>query len=147
MRLRRRLVILMVCAMWGCGGEGSDRPEDAASVDSDSGVVPRSGAARAELPAAIRAEVAAALARGNAAFERDDLEGAIAAYRAAVRADSLSGAAWFGVWMVHEARGDSSAARRVRARLEAWAAPFTGDPHETRSPEDTAGEGEPQGSG
>lgn len=63
-------------------------------------------------------EIVAALDSGNAAYSRGDYQAALDDYREAVDHDDDVAAAWFGLYMAHQALGNTEAADSalVRAR-------------------------------
>jgi predicted TPR repeat methyltransferase len=52
----------------------------------------------------------------NAAFEADDFEGALRHYQAVTEGAPGVAAGWFGMYMVHDARGEEAAAAEALAR-------------------------------
>jgi len=71
------------------------------------------------------------LEAGNARFMARDAHGAREAYRAALTADSLNAAAWYGVYMSSTALGDSAAAAAAFRQVGRLApeADLSGHPH------------------
>lgn len=69
---------------------------------------------RAELPP----ELTAALDSGNAAYRRGDYQQALEAYDEAVRIDEDVPAGWFGVYMAHQALGNTAAADSAMMRAQ-----------------------------
>lgn len=126
-------VILAIVLVVGCGEAGA--PEEGVAPDRDAagrveGADGRGtgGGSRAPGdapvgtssrwgPLALSARVRTALEEGNEAFRAGDYDRALEAYRRGVAADSTAEPAWFGVYMVHTALGDSAAARAAYARL------------------------------
>jgi tetratricopeptide (TPR) repeat protein len=63
-------------------------------------------------------EVAAHVDSGSVAFRSNDLEGALMHYERATDLDPDFGAAWFGVYMVERARGNTEEAEEALARAQ-----------------------------
>ena len=63
-------------------------------------------------------EVTAQLDSGSAAFRADDYQAALAHYTKATEIAPDVAAAWFGVYMAHEALGDADAAREALAKAQ-----------------------------
>ena len=63
-------------------------------------------------------EIAAHVDSGSVAFRNNDFEGALMHYRRATDLDPDFGAAWFGVYMVERARGNTEAAEEALARAQ-----------------------------
>jgi len=63
-------------------------------------------------------ELVAHLDSGSAAFREDDYEEALRHYRAVVEIDDQVAAGWFGVYMVHNARGEGDEAGEALARAQ-----------------------------
>ena len=72
---------------------------------------------RAELPPALTA----ALDSGNAAYSRGEYEAALEAYTEAVAIDEDVAAGWFGVYMAHQALGNTEAADSAMAHAQGLA--------------------------
>ncbi len=64
-------------------------------------------------------EVTAQLDSGSAAFRADDYQAALAHYTKATEIAPDVAAAWFGVYMAHEALGDADAAGEALAKAQA----------------------------
>lgn len=80
-------------------------------------------------------ELVARIDSGNAAFEAEDYDAALRHYRAATEIDDQVAAGWFGVFMVHNARGEQEEADQALARARELA-PGASIIHPT--PSDTA---------
>lgn len=80
-------------------------------------------------PPPLAPEVRTLIDEGNQAFERGDPEAALRSFEAAIEADSLSAAAWFGAYMTWAETGNTERAAEARARLTTLARPAFGDPH------------------
>ena len=61
-------------------------------------------------------ELVAHLDSGSAAFRADDYDEALRHYEAVIEIDDGLAAGWFGVFMVHNARGDEAAAAEALER-------------------------------
>ena len=68
--------------------------------------------------AALPPEVSAHLDSGTVAFRNDDLDEALLHYERATEIAPDLGAAWFGVYMVEQARGNTDAAELALARAQ-----------------------------
>jgi tetratricopeptide (TPR) repeat protein len=69
----------------------------------------------------LKPEVRAQLDSGNAAYGERDYEAALLHYHSAAELDENAAAAWFGVFMVENARGDAQAAEAALRRARAAA--------------------------
>lgn len=99
-------VLLLPLATLACQGSDDQRTD---SVDME-----EARQERENLPAGLVAQ----LDSGSAAFRADDYEAAMRHYRAVTERDAELAAGWFGIYMVHRARGeaDSASAALERAR-------------------------------
>jgi tetratricopeptide (TPR) repeat protein len=101
--------LTLVLVVVGCGaGESSEAPgtrggEEAAPPGEVSGV--------------ITPEIRDALERGNAAFRADEFEEALQHYQEALRMDSTVEASLFGLYIAHEALGNTEEAQAIREKL------------------------------
>jgi tetratricopeptide (TPR) repeat protein len=88
--------------------------QDADDQRTDSVDMEEARQARESLPPGLTAQ----LDSGSAAFRADDYETAMRHYRAVTEMDAELAAGWFGLYMVHRARGeaDSATAALERAR-------------------------------
>lgn len=66
-------------------------------------------------------ELVAHLDSGSAAYRRDDFQTSLDHYRAAAEIDGEVAAAWFGVYMAHEALGNDAAADSALGRARGLA--------------------------
>ena len=66
-------------------------------------------------------ELVAQLDSGSAAFREDDLEAALRHYQAVTEIDDEVAAGWFGLYMVHRARGEAEEANEALSRAQALA--------------------------
>lgn len=66
----------------------------------------------------LRPEVVAHIDSGSVAFRNDDFDGALMHYARATDLAPDFGAAWFGVYMVEQARGNTEAAAEALARAQ-----------------------------
>jgi uncharacterized membrane-anchored protein len=72
---------------------------------------------RTEIPS----ELLVRLDSANAAFEADEFEAALRHYRAVAEGAPEVAAGWFGIYMVHDARGEEAAAAEALARAREMA--------------------------
>jgi tetratricopeptide (TPR) repeat protein len=102
---------LALLLLAGCG----DRMRD----DQRTGTVTEEGIrqAREQLPEDVRV----ALDSGNVAYRRGDMDAALAHYRAAADRRPETAAAWYGIYMVQQSRGDAAAAQEALRRADAAA--------------------------
>jgi Tfp pilus assembly protein PilF len=109
-RGRPALWLLFTLALTGCGPRERAEPAEIASNQQ--------------------------LETGNARFMARDPHGAREAYRAALAADSLNAAAWYGVYMSSMALRDSAAAAEALQQVERLApeADLSGHPHDPAPP-------------
>lgn len=103
---RTALIALMVALAAACS------PPD----DQETGSISQDQVrqTRAQLPP----EVTAALDSGNAAYSRGDYQQALEAYNEAIRIDDDVPAGWFGVYMAHQALGNTEAADSAMMRAQ-----------------------------
>lgn len=119
----------LLLALVACDGQG-ERAESTSPPTAEQG--------RGELSPV----VAARLDSGNAAYRQGDYERALDHYRRAAGYQEESPAPWFGIFMVHRARGDSAAADTALAQvreLSPEASLVHPEPGDTSAARDTAG--------
>jgi len=109
MSAKGTILLILTLAAVGCG-----RPQD-----QETGSLNPAEARQKleELPADLRAQ----LDSGSAAFRAKDLDAALAHYTAATAIDDKVAAAWFGVYMVQKAKGNSAEALEALERVQALA--------------------------
>lgn len=106
---RTLAALTLALVVVGCGaGESSEAPgapggEDVAPSEEGSGV--------------ITPEIRDALERGNAAFRADEFETALQHYQEALSMDSTVEASLFGLYITHEALGNTEEAQAIREKL------------------------------
>jgi Flp pilus assembly protein TadD len=98
---------LLLAAVPACGPGEPPQPESAPAREA-------SLPAQREVPP----EVAAQLDSGSTAFRAADFTGALAHYTKATELAPDLAAAWFGVFMAHEALGNPQAAQEALARTQ-----------------------------
>lgn len=96
---------LILVAVSGC------RPDDQRTDSLDPATGERE---RASYPPGVVAQ----LDSGSRAFRADDFEAALAHYQRAAELGPDVAAAWFGVFMAHDALGDTAAAREAMRRAQ-----------------------------
>lgn len=98
---------LLLAAASACGPGEPPQPESVPAREA-------SPPAQREVPP----EVTAQLDSGSAAFRADDFAGALAHYTRATELAPDLAAAWFGVFMAHEAMGNAQAAQEALAKTQ-----------------------------
>jgi len=109
MSAKGAILLALTLAAVGCG-----RPQDQETGSLD---VAAARQKLAELPADLRAQ----LDSGSEAFRAKDLDAALTHYTAATAIDGKVAAAWFGVYMVQKAKGNSAEALEALERVQALA--------------------------
>jgi tetratricopeptide (TPR) repeat protein len=99
-------MVMLTLAVAGCG-----RPQDQETGSLDP-VAARQKLE--EMPAELRAQ----LDSGSAAFRAQDMDAALEHYTAATRIDEGVAAAWFGVYMVQKAKGNTQEALAALERVQ-----------------------------
>ncbi len=99
-------MLMLTLAVAGCG-----RPRDQETGSLDA-VAARQKLE--EMPAELRAQ----LDSGSAAFRAQDMDAALEHYTAATRIDESVAAAWFGVYMVEKAKGNTQEALAALERVQ-----------------------------
>lgn len=103
---RWTLPALALLLLMGCQPRGDQRTD---SLD-----VEEARQERESLPP----ELVAQLDSGSAAFRAEDLDGALRHYQAVTEIDDQVAAGWFGIYMVHNARGETDAAAAALTRAQ-----------------------------
>lgn len=121
-------ILLVALGITACGGEPEPPTAGPGAVETRETRV-------SIAPPVLAPDVRARLDEGNTAFENGEYEAARRSFEAAVAADTMAVAAWFGLYMTFVELGEPERAREVSARLEAMARPPLGDPHATDADE------------
>ena len=103
---RTALIALMLALAAGCSPPDD---QETGSISDD-----QVRQTREQLPQ----ELVAALDSGNAAYRRGDYAQALEAYEEAVQIDEDVAAGWFGVYMAHQALGNTAAADSAMLRAQ-----------------------------
>jgi Flp pilus assembly protein TadD len=104
MRREAPIALALVLVLLGCRPAGDQRTE---TLSAEDGRAARS---------ALSPEVAARIDSGNAAYRERRDEAALRHFREAARLDSTLAAAWFGVYMAEQRRGNTDAAEAALQR-------------------------------
>ncbi|MHB1170834.1 MAG: tetratricopeptide repeat protein [Longimicrobiales bacterium] len=109
--MKRSLVLLLLGALAGCGGDALPDDQRTGSIDSAAWERARS------LPAGVQA----ALDSGNAAFRRSDYAAARDHYARATELGPDQSATWFGLSMAERRLGNVQAAEQAMQRVQSLA--------------------------